>query len=392
MNPKKKILIFSLVYYPDFVAGAEVAVKEITDRISPDEIGFHMVTLRTPANLPAEEKVGNITVHRVLGSLPFSLAKLLFPFGALLKAKSLHVAHAFDSTWSIMANRAGFAALFFKYMNPKVKFLLTLQEGDEMTYPEMRMGILAPILGPLWKKIFTKADHIQTISNYLSDWAKKMGATAPISVVPNGVDIAKFGTRASAEDVAKLRKEFGIIAEERLLITTSRLVEKNAVGDVIASMEFLPTNVKFMVLGTGVLENDLRRQVEELKLGNRVLFLGYVPHEKLPLYLQSSDIFIRPSLSEGMGISFIEAMAAGTPVIATNVGGIPDFLKDKETGIFCAVKDPKDIARKVTILLRDQEIRNYIIQNAQKLVTEKYDWSLVAGGMRVVVDKMLAIE
>jgi glycosyltransferase involved in cell wall biosynthesis len=378
---KKKILIFSLVYYPEFVGGAEVAVKEITDRLG-SEFEFHMVTLHTPNNLPTDEQVGSVSVHRIMGSMPFVLAKLLFPFGAFLKARSLHATHAFDSIWSIMANRAGFAALFFKFFNPKIYFLLTLQEGDETSYPLMRMGVLSPVLKPVWKRIFKKADHIQTISNYLSDWAKQMGATAPITVIPNGVDTKKFSERSSIEDIRKLRQEFGITPEERLLITTSRLVEKNAVGDVIAALEFLPTDVKFMILGTGILENDLRKQVEEMKVGNRVLFLGFVPNEKLPLYLQASDIFIRPSLSEGMGISFIEAMAAGTPVIATNVGGIPDFLKDKETGIFCSVKDPKDIARKVTILLRDQEIRNYIIQNAQKLVVEKYDWSLVAGKIK----------
>ena len=61
----KKILIFSLAYYPNFVGGAEVAIKEITDRISPEDFEFHMITLRFDSRLPKTEKIGNIFVHRI---------------------------------------------------------------------------------------------------------------------------------------------------------------------------------------------------------------------------------------------------------------------------------------------------------------------------------------
>ena len=87
---------------------------------------------------------------------------------------------------------------------------------------------------------------------------------------------------------------------------------------------------------------------------------------------------MRPSLSEGLGNSFIEAMAAGVPVIGTQVGGIPDFLRDKETGFFCEVRNPKSIAEKVKEILENNELRANVIKNAQELVTKNYDWDLVA--------------
>ncbi len=373
---KKKILICSLVYYPDFVGGAEVAVKEITDRCSPEEIEFHMVTLRVGKKVSSREKIGNVEVYRVLGWLPLPFAKLLFPFAACFKAAQLNRQHSYTAVWAIMANYAGFAALFFKYLVPRVTFILTLQEGDPIEYIKRRVRFVYP----LFKRIFTRADRIQAISQYLAGWAKETGARASIEVVPNGVDLALFGNREARK--TNVRTELNLLPTDKLLITTSRLVVKNAVGDVIDSLLFLPPEVKFLVLGTGPLENDLRKKVEEHKLTARVFFLGYVPHEKLPGYLSSADIFIRPSLSEGMGNSFVEAMAAGIPVIATSVGGISDFLKDKETGLFCAVQDPKDIARKVTILLRDEAIRGTIIEQAERLVREKYDWGLVASHMK----------
>jgi hypothetical protein len=356
----KKVLIFSLAYYP-LVGGAEVAIKEITDRVK--DIEFDMVTLGFKRGMPKFEKIGNINVFRVCGG------KLFFPIFAFLKARQLHKKNKYDAIWAMMAAYAGFAALFFKLTQPKVPYLLTLQEGDPIDYIKKKVRFIYP----LFKMIFTKADFIQAISNYLANWAKDMGAKCPIEVVPNGVDIEKFSI---------FNSQFSKNKDEKILITTSRLVKKNGIDDVIRAMQYLPENVKFKILGTGPDEEMLKKLAKELKVGNRVLFLGHIDHKEMPKYLHSADIFIRPSLSEGMGNSFIEAMAAGLPVIATPVGGIPDFLKDGETGLFCEVNNPKSIAEKVKILLDNQELRIKIITNAKEMVVKNYDWNLIAEKMR----------
>ena len=148
---KKKILIFSLAYYPRFVGGAEVAIKEITDRLGVD-FEFDMVTLRKRA--PAYEKIGNVNVYRVgwpwygknsKSSDFFPLSKYTFPFFAFLKSLSLHRVHNYDAVWSMMANYAGFGALFFKWVNPRTPFVLTLQEGDPISHIKKRVGILYPL-------------------------------------------------------------------------------------------------------------------------------------------------------------------------------------------------------------------------------------------------------
>ncbi|MEW5907942.1 MAG: glycosyltransferase family 4 protein [Patescibacteria group bacterium] len=362
----KKILIFSIAYYP-LVGGAEVAIKEITDRIS--DIHFDMITLRFNKSWPKFEKIGNVNVYRAKSG------KLLFPFLGYLKAKKLQKECHFDAIWSIMASYSGFAALFFKFFNPEIPFLLTLQEGDSEEHILKRVGIFYP----LWKKIFSKADYIQTISNYLADFAKKYGARVPIKVIPNGVDIEKFKSQTcpTARRVSDLKNK-----EEKILITTSRLVKKNAVDDVIKALQYLPENIKFWIIGDGEENSNLKSQISNLKLQNRVKFFGYLPHEEMIKYLHAADVFIRPSLSEGMGNSFIEAMAAGIPVIATPVGGIPDFLKDRETGLFCEVRNPKSIAEKVKIYLENEELRRKIIKNAQEMVNRNYDWDLIAKDMR----------
>lgn len=383
----RRILIFSLAYYPDPIGGAEIAVKEITDRIKLSDFEFDMVTLRFDRRFPKFEKIGNVNIWRTGMGIKFLLpiSKLIFPFTAFFKAIRLNKARQYSIIWSIMANRAGFASLFFKIINPKIKFVLTLQEGDVLDYPEKRMGILKLVLNPLFKQIFLRADTVQAISNFLANWAKDMGVEKDIMVIPNGVDIQKFSKEHPGRDLNILKDNLVKKITDKFLITVSRLVLKNAVSDIVKSLQFLPSNYKLLVLGEGREFNLLKKLSNDIGVGKRVFFLGQISQVELPKYLKISDVFIRPSLSEGMGISFIEAMAAGVPVVATPVGGIVDFLFDPDmnpekesTGLFCNVKDPKSIAEKVLKLELDNELRKNIITNAKKLVKDKYDWDKIA--------------
>lgn len=379
---QKRILIFSLAYFP-FVGGAEIAVKEITDRIS---MGweFDMITLKMKPELPREERLGNINVYRIAGP------KLLFPFLAFLKSLALHKKINYSAVWSIMANRAGFAALFFKFFHPKIKFLLTLQEGDPFDYPQKRAGIIWPLIKPLFSRIFIKADYIQAISNYLADWAKKMEAKCPVEVVPNGVDIKNFQFLLPDFQLKDLRNKLGIKDYEKILITTSRLVPKNAVDDAMKALQYLSDNIKFLILGAGPELENLKNLAKELGLENKVMFLGEISHRELPQYLKISDIFVRPSLSEGLGNSFLEAMACGLPIIGTPVGGIPDFLKDRETGLFAEVKNSRNIAEKIKLLFQNEALRKKIAENGKNLVVEKYNWDVIARKFRSILQSLVA--
>lgn len=394
----KKILIFSTAYYPKFVGGAEVAVKEITDRMTPlpGERGyeFHLVTLRLDKNLPKEEKIGNIFVYRVgfagemkesADSLRFPLHynKYLFPFISAYKAIRLSKRHSFSLVWAIMANYAGFGALFFKLLKPKIPFLLTLQEGDPINYIKRRV---LPVY-PLFKMIFKRADGIQAISNYLADFGKSMGFRGKSWVVPNGVDIKKFDIDLSLEEKERIRKELNLDTEDIALVTTSRLAVKNGVGDVIKALPKLPENIKFVIFGEGYLEKELKELARNLDVSKRVNFKGYVSHLEMPKYLKACDIFIRPSLSEGMGNSFIEAMAVRLPVVATPVGGIVDFLREDETGYFCQPENPISVAAAVRRVINDEQ-RNSIIERAHKMVSERYNWNLISKQMAEIFSKI----
>ncbi|MBI4090993.1 MAG: glycosyltransferase family 4 protein [Candidatus Komeilibacteria bacterium] len=389
----KRILIFSLTYFP-FVGGAEVAIKEIIERIDLEKYSFDLITLRFDRALPRTEQRGNLTIHRIgftaehpsmtdLGREPLVLNKYFFPFTAFWKALTMHRRKPYDAVWVMLANYAGFGALFFKWVYPNVPMLLSLQEGDPIDHIKHRVRFVYPV----FKDIFRKSDAVQAISSHLADFARSMGFEGKSVVVPNGVSTAVFGRQYDVAELAALRADLKIPAKATVLITTSRLVRKNAVDDVIRALPKLP-DAYFVVLGTGPDEWSLKLLAQELKVAERVLFVGHVGHEHVPRYLKMADVFIRPSLSEGMGNSFIEAMAAGIPVIATPVGGIVDFLFDPEmnsdkepTGIFCAVRDPESIVSKVKRLTSDGAVRERIVANAARLSHEQYNWDSLARRM-----------
>jgi len=389
----KKILIFSTTYFP-FVGGAEIAVKEITNRVT--DVQFDMITLRFDRKLPKFEKIGNVNIYRIgftkksptmadLIKFPLKLNKTFFPITACWKATKLNKKNKYDAVWSIMAAFAGFAGMFFKWTHKKIPFLLTLQEGDPISEIKAKVNFIKP----LFKRIFLKADIIQAISIYLGDWAKDMGFDKQVEIIPNAVDTKKFSKEYPENELNELKMKLGKKENDIFLITTSRLVKKNAIDDVIKSLKYLNTNIKFIILGTGPDLISLKDLVELEDASNRVMFVGQTEYDEIPKYLKISDIFIRPSLSEGFGNSFIEAMASGTPVITTQVGGITDFIfspqknmNRKPTGIFVNATDSKDIAEKIKFLLNNKEIKNEIIKNAKELVLEKYDWNLIAKNMK----------
>lgn len=377
---KKRILIFSTAYYP-FVGGAEVAVKEITDRWGK-EIEFDLITARLDRKLKKFEKVGMVNVYRLGLGIPI-LDKLLLPWRGALLSMKLQRSRKYFCMWGVMASFGSGAGYLFNILRQlccerKIPMILSLQEGDSENHLKYKWGGLIALS---WKLALLNTDILTAISNFLLNRAKINGFKGYGVLVPNGVDISVFSREIDEGIKERLESQLGKKEGDIFLVTTGRLTAKNALSDVISALQHLPQNYYFIIIGSGEEGQRLQKLSEDLGVSNRVKFLGFIKYEDIPSYFSVCDIFIRPSLSEGFGNSFIEAMAFGLPVIATPVGGIVDFISDKETGVFCSPENPQSIVKAIEVL-NENALREKIINNAKSLVVEKYSWDKIAKDMK----------
>ncbi|MCD4761043.1 glycosyltransferase family 4 protein [bacterium] len=379
----KKILIYSIAYHP-FVGGAEVAIKEITDRLPDYE--YHMITNKFDAQWQNIEKIGNITVHRIGQGKKWD--KYLYPFRSVFFAAKLHKEIKFDFAWSMMAFYAGLAALLFKYKT-KVPYLLTLQSGDSDSFLKKRTWFWEYF----YKQIYRQPKITQVISKFLGKRSRKMGNKGEVVLVSNGVDLDIFKMALSEEDKKNIRQELNVADDEIIITTTSRLALKNGIDDLIKSMNHLifklGVKAKLVIFGGGPDEQKLKNLAKSQRVQDKVLFMGYMDYKKLPKYVEAADIFCRPSLSEGFGNSFVESMAVGTPIIATEVGGIPDFLFDGKTGLFCKVRDYVSIAEAAAKYVKDKNLYNKVAKQGKELALEKYSWNTIAKKMNIIFQERM---
>lgn len=383
LNHMKRVLIFSLAYYPKYVGGAEVAIKEITDRIA--DIEFHLVTLRFDSSEAREEKIGNVFVHRVGGGSAY-VSKMFFILLAALKGRSLHRKYHFDGGWAMMSYML-LPLVCMRILGARIPYALTLQEGD--TYEQMfRRWYIVPLL-PLLRRGFRSARVVQTISTFLARWPVHMGYRGTVEIIPNGANTRDFSANYPAHEPSVLKQKLGKKEGDVYLVSTSRLVHKNALDDVICALPLLPAQVQLLLVGGGPDEGMLKKLAEERGVETRVKFVGQVSRDETPKYRKISDIFVRPSRSEGMGNSFVGAFAAGLPVIATQEGGIADFLFDAKrnpgkpaTGWAVDKDNPGQIAQAVKDILANPEQVKKVIATAHQLAIEKYNWDTIARDMR----------
>ena len=393
MATKPIIFVFTTAYAP-FVGGAELAVQEIARRLKND-FEFIIITARLRRDLLKREQVPEGTVRRVGLGLE-AIDKLLLPFcGAFLVLRIMQRRrnHFFVSKhhpvmfWGIMISYASIAAFFLKFFYPKVPLVITLQEGNK----EWERG-----LSKWWWRILlrsTKVNYITAISNFLKDRAREAGYKGPISVVPNGVGerLLKIVPHSSTPGVGGIQTP-GVFPRGALVIfSASRLVYKNGIDILLEAAAKLKEEYNFKVIlaGDGPERKYLELQTINYKLQTRVTFLGYVPYERLTELYQQSDIFVRPSRSEGLGSAFLEAMAAGCITIGTPVGGIPDFLIDGSTGFLSKPEDSDDLVRvlRKALVMNDDE-RHAMIQRVRAVVRERYLWDAVAQQMKEIFIKI----
>ena len=376
------MLVFAWFYLP-FVGGAELFLRAITQRLR-DRFEFVIVTARLRRSLPAVESRDGVTVVRV--GLGTAADKFFYLAAAPLHALRLGRA---DLVHAVMVSGGAFAAAAYLRLRRRPS-LLTLQDGDSEEYVRRYLGPLFATYAPLHRRF----DHVQAISSALAERAVRYGGPAPsVTVVPNGCDPHLFDEPEAAA-MAALRRRLDLEGA-RVVVSVSRLVLKNGIDRLLRAFPAVLTAVPeaaLLLVGDGEDRVALERIAQELGIAPRVRFAGAVAHEHIGDYLRLAEVFARPSLSEGLGTAFLEAMACGVPIVGTRTGGIPDFLVDGRTGLFCDPARPETIANAIVRVLRDDVLAREMARAGRALVAQRYRWEAVAERIGALYDRLLGAD
>jgi len=381
-------ILMPILHYPPVIGGFEVFSQNIAEGVAKTN-DVWVITSKV-VDTPNEEVKGNLKIFRTspLTLKNLSYSKPWFIFGAmfwiLFKSIKIIKKEKID-----LIHSQGFLSGILGYILKKLTktpYVLTIQSADFSVYhPRLNINIIKLVYQGIERVIFRNADLCHAVSFYLENHLKQRGARKTVTI-PDGVSRDKFKPDLNKKIT---RKELGFDTKN-LIVCVSRLEYKNGTHDLIEAAKYLKDfDFKIMICGDGSDRQKLEKMVEEFNLKDKVFLIGDILHADLPRYVACGDIFVRPSLAEGFGIVFLEAMAAGLAVIATAVGGIPDFLKDKENGLFCQPGNPKDIAGKIEILIKNGDLRNELIQNARQIISETYNWDKISNRLIDVYRQIL---
>jgi phosphatidylinositol alpha-1,6-mannosyltransferase len=215
------------------------------------------------------------------------------------------------------------------------------------------------------------------------------GSMAPdIRVVPLGTDPVRFRPGLDTDAVrARHRLEPG-----RWLLTVARLVEHKGIDTAIRAFARLGPKypeLRYAVAGEGDIRSSLEELARSLGVGDRVRFLGAVPESELPNLLNVADVFLAVSRQmydkvEGFCLALIEASACGVPVVGGTAGGIPDAVRQGETGLLADGEDPIEVAAAVERLLDDEDLRARLGAGGRRAVETYYNWDRVTRDLREI--------
>lgn len=197
--------------------------------------------------------------------------------------------------------------------------------------------------------------------------------------------------RTKYVNFAKFKREKKIVNRPIYVGYIGRLsMEKGVINFVEAIPLILSKkpNVCFTICGRGNLVNTIRDIVDSKGIKPNTRLLGWISHEKVPMLLNSLRLLVLPSYTEELPKIVLEAMACGTPVLATSVGGIPDIIRDGETGFLLKSNNPKHIAEKIVELLNKPELLEKVSINAYKFVKENFNYEKTLEDWQRIINEL----
>ena len=212
-------------------------------------------------------------------------------------------------------------------------------------YAYGRNRILARLFDVILREIHKRADWIIAIDQLCLEQVKRNGSNDKVSLLLNAVDIKKFSPNQESRE--HMRKRLAVDDEQHVILFVGRIEQVKRVDRLLDCMAYLKSSevpFRLYLLGEGSLKKRFEDYVTEKRIQDLVTFVGYVASNELPSYYNMADVLVLPSEMEGVPMVLLEALACGTPVIASRVGGIPDLVSNRANGILLDEASPKALS------------------------------------------------
>ena len=244
------------------------------------------------------------------------------------------------------------------------------------------------ITNQIVKYVLNNCDYITPNNEHQVKPIREL-VTKPVETVPNGIDTKLFGTKFN--DRKKYRKELNL-PERKTILFVGWLIPRKDPETLIRAFTKLKldlTKLQLIIMGSGVLESDMKKLAGELNIADRVIFAGSKSPEEMYMWYGAANLFVLPSLSEGRPNVILEAMASELPIVATNIGGTNELIKDGKNGLLIPVKNPDALAEAITKIMSSKALTIELGKAARRDIENSgYTWESCAKKYISIYEKL----
>ncbi len=382
MKRELSVMMLSWEFPPRVIGGISPHVFFLSKSLAQNGVKVYVVTCDFPG-APAHEIIDDVEVYRVDSyknpSPDFATWVYLMNLNMQKEAAAIarklpsgiDVFHAHD--WLVATSGIGLKHVFRKPL------LVTMhsteigrRDGIHTDTEKMISETEAWLTYEAWKVICCSEYMVSHVR-----WAFGL-PEEKIVMVPNGVSPHVFGD-IEKEDLLSFRSRWAL-PEEKVVLFVGRLVYEKGVHVLVNAVPKVleKVNAKFIIVGSGYMKEQVLNIVRGMKMEHKVLFAGFADDATLLRLQRCADVSVVPSLFEPFGIVALEAMAAKSPVVVSDTGGLSEIVDHDWTGVKVYPNNPESLAWGLVKVLTDENYKRHLVENAYRKILDKYDWEKIA--------------
>lgn len=387
------VMMLSWEFPPRVIGGISPHVFFLSKSLAQNGVKVYVVTCDFPG-APAHEVIDGVEVYRVdsykTPSPDFATWVYLMNLNMQKEAANLakklpngvDVFHAHD--WLVATSGIGLKHVFRKP-------LLVTMHSTEVGRRDGIHTSAEKMIGETEAWLTYEAWKIICCSDYMVShvrWAFGLPADK-LAMVPNGVNPYVY-TALAKEDLTAFRRRWAL-PEEKIVLFVGRLVYEKGIHVLVNAVSKVleKVNAKFIIVGSGYMKEQLLTIVRSMKMEHKVLFAGFADDATLLRLQKCADVSVVPSLFEPFGIVALEAMAARSPVVVSDTGGLSEIVDHDWSGVKVYPNNPESLAWGIVKILTDDKYKDYLVENAYRKILDKYDWDRIAQRTRKIYEDVL---